>query len=94
MENLWESAVYTGLTRPVMLMGITLEYLSVCFMFVVSAFILTNSFRYLLLYIPLHAIGWLACKIDHHIFRLLNKRWECQPIPNKSLWGCQSYDAM
>ncbi|MCB1827843.1 MAG: VirB3 family type IV secretion system protein [Coxiellaceae bacterium] len=93
MEKLWRSPVYLALTRPAMMIGVTVECLSICFMFAISAFILTNSFRYLLLYFPLHGIGWIACKIDHHIFRLFSKRWECQPVPNKSLWGCQSYDA-
>lgn len=94
MEVLWSSPVFVGLTRPPMLFGVTVEYLSICFMLTISAFVLTNSFRYLMIYIPLHLIGWLACQVDRHIFRLLSKRWECQPVPNKYLWGCQSYDAM
>ena len=94
MEKLSCSAVFLGLTRPAMLLGVTVEYLSISFMITVSIFILTDSFRYLLLYFPLHLIGWLACQMDCHIFRLFSKRWECQVSPNKSLWGCQSYDAM
>jgi len=94
MEELWQSPVFLGLTRPPMLLGVTVEYLSICFMVTISAFVLTDSFRYLIIYLPLHIIGWLACRVDHHIFRLLFKCWECQSIPNKSLWGCQSYDAM
>ena len=94
MEKLWISHLFVGLTRPPMMMGVTVEYLSLCFMITVCAFILTNSFCYLLIYFPLHAIGWLACQVDCHIFRLLSKRWECQNVPNKSLWGCQSYDPM
>jgi type IV secretion system protein VirB3 len=94
MQKLWISSVFVGLTRPPMLFGVTVEYLSLCFMLSICTFILSDSFRYLLIYFPLHAVGWLACQLDHHIFRLLSKYWECQPVANKSLWGCQSYDAM
>ncbi len=94
METLWVSPVFVGLTRPLMWMGITIEYLSICFMVSVSAFILMNSFCYLFVYFPLHALGWLACQVDHHIFKLINKRWECMTVPNRSIWGCQSYDPM
>ena len=94
MSNLTISPIFAGLTRPPMLMGVTVDYLSICFMVTVSGFILSNSFRYLLIYIPLHFLGWLACKLDYHIFRLLSKRLECQNIPNKRLWGCQSYEPM
>lgn len=94
METLWKSPVFVGLTRPPMFMGVTIEYLSFCFMISVGAFILSDAFRYLLIYFPLHFIGWLACQMDSQIFRLLSKRWECQPIRNKALWGCQSYDPM
>lgn len=94
MDDLMISPIFAGLTRPPMIMGVTVDYLSICFMMTVSAFILSNSFRYLLIYIPLHCLGWLACKVDHHIFRLLSRRLECQNVPNKRLWGCQSYEPM
>ena len=45
MEKLWESPVFVGLTRPSMIMGVTAEYLSLCFMIAVCAFILTDSFN-------------------------------------------------
>lgn len=44
MEKLWISSVFVGLTRRPMLMGVAVEYLSVCFMIAISSFILTNSF--------------------------------------------------
>ena len=94
MEDLSISPIFVGLTRPPMIMGVTVDYLSVCFMVTISLFILTNSFKYLLAYIPLHFIGWLACQIDHNIFRLLSKLLECQNVPNKRVWGCQSYEPM
>lgn len=91
-ETLQINPIFTGLTRPPMIMGVTADYLSICFMIAVSAFIAANSIKYLLIYIPMHAFGWIACKVDHNIFRLLFKKAECLPVPNKKLWGCQSYE--
>lgn len=91
-EMLDISPIFAGLTRPPMIMGVTLDYLSMCFIAVISAFILFNSFKYLILYIPLHIFGWIACKIDHNIFRILSKRLEFINVPNKKVWGCQSYE--
>ena len=91
-EELRINPIFVGLTRPAMMMGITLDYLSVCFMIAVSAFIAANSIKYLLLYVPLHIFGWIACKVDHNIFRLLAKKMEFINVPNKKIWGCQSYE--
>jgi type IV secretion system protein VirB3 len=94
MNTLNISTIFAGLTRPPMIMGVTVDYLSVCFMLSVIFFILSNSFEYLLVYIPLHCLGWLACKLDHHIFRLFSKKLQCQNVPNKRLWGCQTYEPL
>ncbi|MBU0455994.1 MAG: VirB3 family type IV secretion system protein [Pseudomonadota bacterium] len=95
MEELLRiNPVFSGLTRPPMMMGITMDYLSLCILFVISLFILLNSLTYLLIYLPLHAIGWLACKVDPNIFRILLKRIEFTNVPNKKWWRCQSYEAL
>ena len=91
-ERLNISPLFAGLTRPPMLMGITLDYFCICFMIAISGFILANSFRYLILYIPLHISGWIACKIDHNIFRLIAKHLDCLKVMNKKIWGCQTYE--
>jgi type IV secretion system protein VirB3 len=92
LEKLYISPIFTGLTRPPMVMGITVDYLGISFMFVLSTFIAGNSAKYLILYIPLHVFGWVACKIDHNIFRIFTKKLECLNVPNKRIWGCQSYE--
>ena len=90
--DLQVSTVFTGLTRPAMVMGVTLDYMSLCFIFVLCAFILFNSFFYLALYLPLHVFGWIGCKIDHNIFRILIKKLEFVNTPNSKIWGCRSYE--
>ncbi len=91
-EQLIISTVFVGLTRPVMMFGVTMDYLGISIMITLCGFILFSSFAYLLIYIPLHLIGVIACAVDHNIFRLLVKKLDCLSVPNKKIWGCQSYE--
>lgn len=87
------SPLFNGLTRPPMIMGVTMDYLSLCALCALCIFILANSPVYLIIYFPLHLLGWIACKIDHNIFRILLKCADCAYAPNKNIWGCHSYEA-
>lgn len=91
-EKLMLSPLFSGLTRPAMTMGITLDYLAISAMVTLCFFIVGNNPLYGLVYIPLHIIGWILCRIDPFIFNLLFRRAECVYCPNKSLWGCASYE--
>jgi len=91
-EPLAVSELFVGLTRPPMMFGVTLDYLGISVMSVMCAFILFSSPLYLLLYLPLHVVGSIACSIDHNIFRLFFKKLECLNVPNKRIWGSQSYE--
>lgn len=84
--------IYAGMTRPPMFLGITLDYLMLTTFLTVVGFMLTNSMQFLVLYIPLHMIGWIGCKFDPNFFRVLIKKINCPVVRNKSLWGCQSYE--
>lgn len=91
-ETLDISQVFVGLTRPSMMLGVTMDYLGISVLTSLCGFILFSSPLYLLLYLPLHVVGVIACAIDHNIFRLLLKKTECLPVTNKKIWGCQSYE--
>ena len=84
--------IYAGMTRPPMFLGITLDYLMLTTFLTVVGFMLTNSAEFLVLYIPLHLIGWIGCKFDPNFFRVLMKKTICNAVPNKVFWGCQSYE--
>jgi len=84
--------IYAGMTRPPMFLGITLDYLMLTGLSTIVSFMLTNSAQFLLLYIPLHVIGWIGCKMDPNFFRVIMKKTICYSVPNKRLWGCQSYE--
>ena len=91
-DRLLISPLFVALTKPAMIMGVTLDYFGICAMIALCGFIVTSSALYLLLYIPLHILGVIGCMIDHNIFRLVMKKSECLPVENKSIWGCQSYE--
>ena len=86
------SPVFTGLTRPPMIFGITLDYLCWCLMTSLGLFILGDSVGYFITYVPLHLVGWMACKMDPHIFRIFLKSLACTYCPNQKLWGCKAYE--
>jgi len=91
-EALEISPLFVGLTRPPMMFGVTMEYLGMSIMVALCGFILFSSPIYLLIYIPLHVMGSIACAIDHNIFRLLFKKLDCLNVPNKRIWRVQSYE--
>ena len=84
--------IYSGMTRPPMFLGITLDYLMLTTFVTMVAFMLTNTAEFLVLYIPFHLIGWIGCKLDPNFFRVLMKKTICHGVPNKPLWGCQTYE--
>lgn len=85
--------LFLGLTRPPMFMGITLDVLSILAISCLCIFILANNFFYLLMYVPLHLVAWMLCRMDPNIFRVLLKSAECVYAPNQRYWGCHSYEA-
>lgn len=86
------SPIFTGLTRPPMMMGITVDYLFISFLCSYGLFMLTGNPAFLIIYLPMHFAGWIACRIDPNIFRVILKTIECPSVRNKKLWGCQSYE--
>ena len=91
-EKLEISPLFVGLTRPPMMLGVTMDYLGISIMISLCGFILFSSPLYLLLLLPLYVVGVIACAIDNNIFRILFKNIECLNVPNKRIWGCQSYE--
>ena len=86
------SPIFSGLTRPPMFSGITVDYLFICFLLSYGAFMLTANPLFIIIYAPLHIFGWIACKFDHHYFRVLMKKIECPNTRNKKIWGVQTYE--
>ena len=91
-ERLDISPVFNALTRPAMMMGVTLEYCAASFIFSMCLFIFLGSLPWIGIYFPLHMAGWIGCRFDYNIFNVLFKKMECLGVKNKKLWGCVSYE--
>lgn len=91
-EALVINRLFVGLTRPPMLLGVTLNYLGIGGLIALSGFVLFSSPWCLLSYIPLHLFGVAACAIDPNIFSLFFCNLNCLNVPNRFIWGCQSYE--
>lgn len=86
------SPVFKALSRPAMMMGVDYDYILISGMIVMLAFIYTGNFLAFTLYFPLHLLGWILCRIDPFIFRLISARATVGAVKNKGLWQCQSYE--
>lgn len=85
--------VFGALTRPAMTMGVTFEYHGLNLMLSVCAFIIMGNLLYGLIFIPLHAFGWLVCQYDTHFFSIMYRRFSRLPaMPNQSIWGVRVYE--
>lgn len=91
-EEISVHPIFAGMTRPPMFLGITIDYLMVTMLITVVCFMMSNSAKFLVMYIPLHMIGWIGCQFDPNFFRVMMKRIMCPNVANKHLWGSQSYE--
>lgn len=86
------NTVFSALTRPAMTGGVTLEYHGFNLMLSVCAFIVMGNLLYGLIFIPVHAVGWMICRNDPSLFVILKKLLKLPSMLNKSIWGVRSYE--
>jgi type IV secretion system protein VirB3 len=83
--------LFAALTRPAMWAGVPMEGHGLNCMLSVSAFIVQGNLLYGLIFFPLHALLWVACRHDPSFFSNL-LRWLGLPVmPNQAYWGVRSY---
>lgn len=81
-----------GMTRPLLVLGVTYSYFIVEGMAVTVLFLMGNSLAYLLLILPLHAAGALLCKWEPRFFDiLLRTAQNARPVPNRPRYRCNVY---
>lgn len=85
-------ALVVGMTRPLMLFGVTYSYFVVEGMAVTVLFLMGNSLLYLLLILPLHLAGALLCKWEPRFFDILFRiAQHARPVRNRPLHRCNLY---
>ena len=94
MGGLDRDPLFTGLTRPQMLLGVTYGFLVANAIITTELFLIFRSAWVILIALLVHGGGWLACLRDPHIFDLWLTRARRTPrVPNHRLWRCNSYSA-
>ena len=93
--NVGTDALFLGLTRPPMILGVSYTFAVLNGMISLLAFIITSKFFYLLVLLPgIHAIGWFICLKEPRALELLLARTsKCSICRNRMYHGgTNSYD--
>lgn len=85
--------VFLGLTRPAMFWGVTHSFFVINLIVCLIGFLAAHSWLALLLAVPIHGLGYLACLRDPHVFDLAYvKASKCSRCVNRRFWGATTYD--
>lgn len=83
-----------GMTRPLMIFGVTYSYCVIEAMAVTVLFLVGNHLAYLLAVLPLHVVGALLCRWDAHYFDILVRAVRlARPVANRRIHRCNRYVA-
>lgn len=89
--------VFTGMTKPSIVMGVPMEFFGVNFIIfgigMIGFLSLIGKLLFVLsICLPLHVLAYIATEKDPHWMRIyLTKFTQCGPIQNKGFWKSQSY---
>jgi type IV secretion system protein VirB3 len=85
-------SLVVGMTRPLMMLGVTYSYFVVEGVGATVLFLMGNNLAYLLTIIPLHVLGVLLCKWDARFFDILFRvAQSARPVRNRPLYRCNVY---
>ena len=87
-----QNTLFLALTRPSMIMGVTMEVFFGNLIIALCLFIGLKNILFALIWLPLHFTALLVCRFDSQFFSI----WLCkarlgQPA-NFAIWGCKSYE--
>ena len=92
MTQLSRQPIYRSLTRPQMFMGVTMNFFIINMTVTTIAFLMLDSFWFLLVPLVLHVIGYFACLREPRVIDVwISKVALCPRVPNFRRWGCNSY---
>ena len=92
MSRLASDPVFSALTRPQMIGGVTYSYAVLNLIVTGEAFLITRSFWVLGLAVLLHAVGYVGSLREPRFFDLLvTKLSTCPRVKNFGFWRGNSY---
>ena len=81
-----------GMTRPILLLGVTYSYFVVEAVGATVLFLMGNNLLYLLTILPLHSAGVLLCKWEPRFFDILFRAAQhARPVRNRPWYRCNVY---
>lgn len=83
--------LFSALTRPAMIAGVTFEYHIINLIISMCIFIGLSPL-YGLIFIPLHLFGWVVCRYEVHFFTLYMKKLKLPAMRNLSIWRVRAYE--
>jgi type IV secretion system protein VirB3 len=91
-ERVERDALVVGMTRPLMMFGVTYSYFIIEAMGATVLFLMGNNLLYLLIVVPLHVLGVLLCKWDARFFDILFRvAQRARPVRNRPRHRCNLY---
>jgi type IV secretion system protein VirB3 len=92
MTELTRQPIYRSLTRPQMFAGVTMNYFIINMTVSTIAFLVLDSFWFIIVPVLMHVVGYFACLREPRVFDLwITKVSKCPRVPNFRRWGCNSY---
>lgn len=92
MARLASDPIFSALTRPQMIGGVTYPFAVFNLILTLEAFLITKSFWVLLGSLVVHGIGYLGCLREPRFFDLwVMKMSRCRRVRNASFWQANSY---
>jgi type IV secretion system protein VirB3 len=84
--------IFTALTQPQMIGGVTYSYAVFNLIVTLEAFLLTKSFWALLIAPVIHAVGYLGCLKEPRFFDIwITRVSRCPRVRNFGFWRVNAY---
>jgi type IV secretion system protein VirB3 len=84
--------LFVGLTRPTLILGVSLNYAMLNMLVSAVLFIQKNSIKVLFLALIVHAIGYIACFREPRFMEIYMMKFaKCNKCSNKMYYGGNSY---
>jgi type IV secretion system protein VirB3 len=91
-SRLVSDPIFTALTRPQMVGGVTYGYAVFNLIVTLELFLITRSFAVFAVALVLHLIGYLGCLREPRFFDLwMTRLQQCPRVKNFWFWGANSY---
>ena len=92
MSRLASDPIFSALTQPQMIGGVTYSYAVFNLIVTIEAFLLTKSFWALLIAPAIHVVGYLGCLKEPRFFDIwITRASRCPRVKNFAFWRANAY---